>query len=267
MVCFQHLSVRGRGLILRPVAPGDAEALHSGCWSVPDVMTYQNFPLHATLAASRERVRRAVLAARQRDRYLWVLTCPDSGLAGAFGTVSLQRIAPRVYRIGYALARDCWGQGYATRAAQLAMAWACDALGAGQFAACCLHTHRASARVLEKLGYQLVGTSMLPQSLPNLDRAVVRVMADYRWRGDAAIAGLFAAQVFGPEQRPPQHAQPAGQVDAAVVGHREADFLGAHDQHADIAPGDDQQLAVCIADEIDQQRHGQQHAVSQGNGR
>lgn len=55
--------------------------------------------------------------------------------------------------IGYALARDHWGQGYATEAAQAFVRVGFDHYGFGQLGAITLIDNHASANVLEKAGF------------------------------------------------------------------------------------------------------------------
>jgi ribosomal-protein-alanine N-acetyltransferase len=54
--------------------------------------------------------------------------------------------------VGYVVAPDSWGRGYATEIATASVAHAFDALGAAEVHASVLSTNRASRRVLEKAG-------------------------------------------------------------------------------------------------------------------
>ncbi len=69
---------------------------------------------------------------------------------------------------GYVLARDAWGQGYATEATR-AMANLADELGIGRLYALCHPDNRASARVLEKAGFSFEGVLRRHTVFPNLD--------------------------------------------------------------------------------------------------
>ena len=69
---------------------------------------------------------------------------------------------------GYVLARDAWGQGYATEATR-AMANLADQLGIGRLYALCHPDNRASVRVLEKAGFSFEGVLRRHTVFPNLD--------------------------------------------------------------------------------------------------
>lgn len=59
---------------------------------------------------------------------------------------------------GYCLARDAWGQGYATEAARAVLTWAFETLDLNRVQAETDTRNLASARVLEKLGFVREGT-------------------------------------------------------------------------------------------------------------
>jgi RimJ/RimL family protein N-acetyltransferase len=84
---------------------------------------------------------------------LFAIDHPDEGLIGVLGFHSTGR-APEV---GYWIGRPYWGNGYATEAAAVALAWADGAWGqrwvvAGHFA-----DNPASGRVLAKSGFLYTG--------------------------------------------------------------------------------------------------------------
>ncbi|MET3176745.1 UNVERIFIED_ORG: ribosomal-protein-alanine N-acetyltransferase [Arthrobacter sp. UYCu721] len=54
--------------------------------------------------------------------------------------------------IGYVIAADCWGRGYATEAAQSLLRFGLEELGLSEITATCRPENTASARVLEKIG-------------------------------------------------------------------------------------------------------------------
>ncbi len=59
--------------------------------------------------------------------------------------------------IGYELAPDQWGRGYATEAARAIVAFGFTELNLHRIAATCIAENTASAHVLEKIGMQLEG--------------------------------------------------------------------------------------------------------------
>jgi len=68
---------------------------------------------------------------------------------------------------GYVLARDCWGNGYATEALQAVVAVA-EQVGVRRLYALCHVEHPASARILEKGGFLREGTLRRHSEFPNL---------------------------------------------------------------------------------------------------
>ncbi len=69
--------------------------------------------------------------------------------------------------VGYVLAKDAWGHGYATETLQAVTSLAAS-LGVTRVFALCHPRHRASARVLDKGGF-LLNASFIPAQFPNLD--------------------------------------------------------------------------------------------------
>ena len=72
--------------------------------------------------------------------------------------------------IGWAIARDCWGKGYAGEGAVAATDWAFDTLGWSSVIHSIAPENRASQRVAEKLGSRNLGPGKLPA--PFLDSPV-----------------------------------------------------------------------------------------------
>ena len=54
--------------------------------------------------------------------------------------------------VGWAIAPDLWGQGYATEGGRASVAWAFDELGVDEVISVTLPDNRASRRVMEKVG-------------------------------------------------------------------------------------------------------------------
>ena len=64
--------------------------------------------------------------------------------------------------IGWAIARDCWGKGYAVEGATAAADWAFEALGWTEMIHSIAPDNAASQRVAEKLGSRNLGPGQLP---------------------------------------------------------------------------------------------------------
>jgi [ribosomal protein S5]-alanine N-acetyltransferase len=80
----------------------------------------------------------------------------DRRLIGNCG-IRLEAPGAAVADIGYELAPDCWGQGYASEAARAVVDFGFEQLGLHRIWANCLAENVASARVLERLGMRLEG--------------------------------------------------------------------------------------------------------------
>ena len=110
--------------------------------------------------------------AADRDRLLQIET-RDGELIGAVGASADDGLFPE---IGYWIARDHWGRGYATEAALAIRDWArqtfnCRALIAGHFA-----DNDASGRVLVKCGFLYTGEVQRRFSLARGEEAATRMM-------------------------------------------------------------------------------------------
>ncbi len=100
-------------LHLRPFTPADHEAIHA-VYSDPEVMRHVGHGAHATLAetANALRIYGDVLA-RRGYSFLAVTERETGTLLGDGGLHPLGGVGPDV-ELGYTLARDAWGRGYAT---------------------------------------------------------------------------------------------------------------------------------------------------------
>lgn len=76
--------------------------------------------------------------------------------ADPIGSVSLSLVSGKG-EIGYVVAADCWGRGYATEASQAMLVFGMKDLGLPEITATCRPENAASARVLEKIGMSRIG--------------------------------------------------------------------------------------------------------------
>ena len=90
----------------------------------------------------------------------WAVEVPD--VAPFVGFVGLQEpsfdawFTPCV-EVGWRLARDHWGRGYATEAARVALAFGFDVSGLDEIVAFTVPANRRSVAVMERLGMSYVG--------------------------------------------------------------------------------------------------------------
>lgn len=112
-----------------------------------------------TEEAARAYLEQAAVYAREtpRTHYRLALTvCPDDVPRGRIA-LTLNFAESREWEIGWAVDPACWGQGYATEAAQGMLDYAFKDLNAHRVVAFCKSMNKASWRVMEKLGMQREG--------------------------------------------------------------------------------------------------------------
>lgn len=143
-------------LLLRPLRNDDADALLA-IFSDPEVMRYWNTPpwttrqdalafIAGTTAALAEGATLALGIVRKADQQL-------------IGKCLLASYAPASRRaeLGFGIARQAWGQGHVQEAAGALITHAFDALGLRRIEAEIDPANLASARALERLGFQREG--------------------------------------------------------------------------------------------------------------
>lgn len=144
-------------LVLREFAADD--------WA--DVLAYQRDPRYLrfypwsdrTEADAREFVRMFIDQQREepRCRFQLAITLGDDGrLVGNCG-IRRKPENDREADIGFELAPEHWGRGYATEAAQAMVDIGFRELGLHRVSSWCIAENTASARVLERLGLRLEG--------------------------------------------------------------------------------------------------------------
>ncbi|MDT0630589.1 GNAT family N-acetyltransferase [Rubrivirga sp. S365] len=114
---------------------------------------------------------RCAVGARDRDEaYSFAVIEGGNGQAGGVETVvgscSLKHVDREAGQaeVGYWIGVPFWGRGYATEAVRLAARVAFDELGLDRVVAEVLETNPASARVLEKAGFDVVGRFANPHA-------------------------------------------------------------------------------------------------------
>jgi RimJ/RimL family protein N-acetyltransferase len=138
-------------LVLDPITASDADEWWTAVWSDPEVTRY----LPPARAIPRDHVDRLLdKASEEWETHgfgIWAIREQDTGnFIGHCGLVINQ--PPRVELI-YALARDHWGSGLGTEAAEAVVSYAGFALGITELDALLFPDNAASGRVLEKLGF------------------------------------------------------------------------------------------------------------------
>jgi RimJ/RimL family protein N-acetyltransferase len=142
-------------LLLRPFAPGDAEAF-AALNGDPEVMRFIGDGTPLTRAQSDELRTRIAAHWRSHGFGLWCVAeraAPADciGFAGLAVPSFLPEVMPAV-EVGWRLARGAWGRGLATEAARAALAEAFGPLGLASVISIVAEGNERSARVAGKLG-------------------------------------------------------------------------------------------------------------------
>ena len=133
----------------------------------PAVFAYQRDPRYLRLYEWSDRTPEAVQAfvqmfidqqyARPRTRFQLAVTLRQTG--EAIGNCGIRRESPTSHEaeIGYEIAPDQWGRGYASEAVAAIVRFGIETLRVHRISAWLVADNVASARVLEKNGFQLEG--------------------------------------------------------------------------------------------------------------
>jgi len=141
-------------LFFRSPTLEDAPAAFAAYACDPEVTRYLTWEAHTSVEKTLKFMRRCVACWEDGSAFPWViLTKADRQL---IGTIEL-RLHGTHADLGYGISRSCWGQGYATEAAQAVVDWAYSQPGIYRVWTVCDVDNLASARVLEKVGLQKEG--------------------------------------------------------------------------------------------------------------
>lgn len=141
-------------LILRPVAAGDAPAIFAGYARDREVIRFLTFGPHQSISDTEAFIARCLATPTDTAR-TFVLIGRDQGkLLGAF---DLRRPQPHRLDCGYVLSRAYWGRGLMTEVLAEISAWALRRDAIWRIGAVCDVENLASARIMEKAGWQREG--------------------------------------------------------------------------------------------------------------
>lgn len=170
-------------LILRETRDEDIDLLMD-LDSDPEVRRY----VRPGAPVSREEMEREVMPRLtahpndDRDLGYWVAHRRSDGLAVGFFLLRPDKLLGDPMEVGYRLYRDDWGQGYASEGTSALVDEAFGRMGLQALTASVLIANRASARVLEKVGFREHSNFTCPEDwLPEsseAERAAVRYWLD-----------------------------------------------------------------------------------------
>jgi ribosomal-protein-alanine N-acetyltransferase len=153
-------------LLLRAPQLDDAEAINARYASDPEVTRYLSWPRHASVSDTREFIKFACA--------VWDKGCPIAFLAFSrergtlVGSTGLIFERAEAATVGYVLARDSWGRGFATEMTramvELSLSWP----NIWRLSAICHLDNQASERVLGKAGFTREGILRRHTTFPNL---------------------------------------------------------------------------------------------------
>lgn len=171
-------TIRTERLLLRKPVSEDAAEIFERYASDPEATRFLAWPMHTSLDDTRDFLEfsDAEWARWPAGPYL-ICSLSDGKLLGSTG---LAFETPFRATTGYVLARDSWGQGFATEAL-LAMRQTAADLGVRRLYAVCHTEHRPSRHVLEKGGFEFEGTLRRFFEFPNLNPGVAVDVASYAW--------------------------------------------------------------------------------------
>ena len=147
----------------RPVVR-DAPGIFARYSSDPEVTRYLGWPRHRSVTDAETFVAFSDHEWTTKKSGPLLIERIDTGQL--IGSTGLMWDGPATAATGYVLARDSWGQGFATEALG-AMVSLADTLGVTRLSAQCHPQHRASERVLTRQQFRL-NAKFVPAAFPNL---------------------------------------------------------------------------------------------------
>jgi ribosomal-protein-alanine N-acetyltransferase len=160
-------------LVIRRPVDADLVSVFSRYASDPDVTQYLAWPRHTSLDDTRVFLRFSDAEWQRWGCGPYLVFAPDGGTL--IGSSGLAFESSDIASVGYAIARDSWGHGYATEVLQ-AMTVLAASLGVRWLYGLCHVEHQASAHVMEKCGFTPEGVLRQHVTFPNIGplRADVR---------------------------------------------------------------------------------------------
>jgi [ribosomal protein S5]-alanine N-acetyltransferase len=156
-------------LLLRRPTIDDAQSIFTRYAGDREVTRWLGWPRHLSVSETEAFIRWSDQAWSTAPAGPYLIFDRETGKL--LGSTGLDIEAPWRATTGYVLAHDSWGKGYATEAT-IAMAELSDALELRRLYAVCHVDHLASARVLEKAGFQREGILRRYIIFPNLGAGV-----------------------------------------------------------------------------------------------
>ena len=152
MIAFPLVTER---LLLRPMEPGDEEALH-GIWSHPATLLPLSHHGPWPRRATSNRLAQKIAHQAAHGFAVWAACERDGGRV--VGECGLQRLEGGAeIEVGWRMDPDVHGRGYASEAGRASLQAGFGALALDRIVAVIEPGNRASRRVAEKLGMEIAG--------------------------------------------------------------------------------------------------------------
>ena len=160
-------------LLLRPGWPEDAKAVHAAIADEVIVRNLARAPWPYSRKDAEQFLHLPILSHSPR----WLIFQLGVAQAPLVGCIGIDRMDDGEIELGYWIARDHWGNGYATEAGKAVLANA-KSLGYQRIEACHFVDNPASGKVLRKLGFRPTGHIVSRHSVArgaNVDTATFEI--------------------------------------------------------------------------------------------
>jgi RimJ/RimL family protein N-acetyltransferase len=189
------LPIRTDRLVLRDFYIDDLDDVHRYA-SDPDVTTYLSWGPN-TKVQTRQFITQAVLDAASVPRPHYELAIVDLQAAAVVGSCGLicRSTEDACFEVGYCLAREVWGRGYATEMVRALVGFGFEKLAAHRIFGQVVPENPASMRVLEKLGFRQEGRLRRSTRKFGLWRDVlIYAVLEEEWGGKDSLPPLPAGE-------------------------------------------------------------------------
>ncbi len=163
-------------LVLRRPLVSDADTVFARYAGDPAVTRFLGWRTHRSVGDTQLFLASCDAEWRQSGVGPYLIQSREDG--ELLGSAGLRLASPQQAAIGYLLARDAWGRGYATEALR-ALRDLAMRLGVLRLSALCHPEHRASWRVMEKCGFTREGILRGHAQFPNLAPGVAADVVCY----------------------------------------------------------------------------------------
>lgn len=156
MTPFEPIAIQTERLILRFLTEADLPSLFD-MFSNPEVMHYWSQPLWTDKSQARALLVDAQEGYRTRNALQLGIERRAGGILVGLCNLYHFHVTIRRAEMGYLLGRSYWGSGYMHEALQALLQYAFQTLDLNRLEAYTVPGNRASARTLERLGFQKEG--------------------------------------------------------------------------------------------------------------